>query len=415
MLFTLHVFASSTLGYGDVVFGVWSGREYTTRRVVSQAGTWYQLVPEIHIYSDEFANDSISLVLNESNRTNIVFHPFGHKGGHLMGSEWEHRWYYAQTRHLLTMADLYERFPNKTWYIWADDDTYLYPDSVLAYLDRQDATVLRVFGVVYCSWDTVAEIIEPIRRCHPFCQGGAGAFFSHKMMSSIAPFLRNCSEMFNDPNFAGSMRLAICIERFIGTDNWNIGDAAMPVQGRLHSSNPLTETELGGGIRFPLSFHRMRHVLLYQIWNATESIWTDRTGRERHINWDNITMTTSLITVGDDKKPMILHWGFRLRWEFSDLQYFYAISRPEPKFEPRDTGKVSPIMFDQAFEGNIILRYICDESLESSEMVMDSYLWPEADGTAFRVKCPPSSYFPNPNRTDNTPRIIPMRPGMLTI
>ena len=27
-----------------------------------------------------------------------------------------------------------------------------------------------------------------------------------------------CSEMFNDPNFAGSMRLALCIKRFIGTE-----------------------------------------------------------------------------------------------------------------------------------------------------------------------------------------------------
>jgi hypothetical protein len=159
----------------------------------------------------------------------------------------------------------------------------------------------------------------------------------------------------------------------------------------------------------------MRHVLLYQIWNATESVWTDGTGRERHVNWDNITMTRSIITVGNDRKQMMLHWGFRLRWVFSDLQYFYAISRPEPIFEPGDTGKVKPIMFDQEFQGNIVLRYICDESLESNEMVMDSYLWPDADGTAFKVNCPPSKFFPNLNRTNNTPRIIPMAPGMLTI
>jgi hypothetical protein len=411
MLPLLFPAISAKLTYDDVVVSIWSGRDYTTRRVVSQAATWYQLVPEVHVYSDEFPDDSIDLVLNESNRTNIVFHPFGHKGGHLMGTEWEHRWYYAQTRHLLTMADLYDRFPNKTWYIWTDDDTYLYPDSVIEYLDSQDADTLRVIGVVYCSWDSVAEIIEPKRQCHPFCQGGAGVFFSHTLMSSIAPYLRNCSEQFNDANFAGSMRLAICIERHLGVDNWNIGSSAMPL-GRLHSSNPLTETEMG--VERPLSFHRMRHVLLYQIWNATESTWTDGTGRDRHINWDAITMSTSTITIGNDRKPMVLHWGFRLRFEFAEGKYLYAISRPEPIFQEGDKDLVTPVAFDQLFEGNITLRYICDEGMDPTEMVLDSYLWPEAEGSAFRVFCPESKLFPNPNRTDNTPRMIPMGPDMLT-
>jgi hypothetical protein len=411
MLAVFFCRCSAKLTYDDVVVSIWSGRDYTTRRVVSQAATWYQLVPEVHVYSDEFPDDSIDLVLNESNRTNIVFHAFGHKGGHLMGSEWEHRWYYAQTRHLLTMADLYERFPNKTWYIWTDDDTYLYPDSVLDFLDTQDPTALRVIGVVYCSWESVAQIIEPVRVCHPFCQGGAGVFFSHKMMSSIGPYLRNCSEQFNDANFAGSMRLAICIERHLGPENWNIGDTAVPL-GRLHSQNPLIETE--NGVSEPLSFHRMRHVLLYQIWNATESIWTDATGRDRHVNWDPITMSKAIVTIGNDRKPMVLHWGFRLRWEFSQSKYLYAMSRPEPRFAPEDDQRLRPVAFDQQFEGDIILRYICDTSLEPTEMVMDSYLWPEADGTAFRLLCPESKYFPNKNRTDNTPKVIPMGPDMLT-
>jgi hypothetical protein len=29
--------------------------------------------------------------------------------------------------------------------------------------DGQDATLPCVFGVVYCSWDSVAEIVEPVR------------------------------------------------------------------------------------------------------------------------------------------------------------------------------------------------------------------------------------------------------------
>ena len=398
------------MSYDDLVFGVWSGREYTTRRVVSQAATWMQLVPEVHVYSDQFLDGSIECVLNESNLTNIVFHEFGHKGGHLVGSEWQHRWYYAQTRHLLTMADLYERFPDKMWYVWGDDDTYFYPEGIVEFLSDKDPNELKVFGVVYCAWDSVASIIKPVRSCHPFCQGGAGAFFSHKLMSSIAPYLRNCSEMFNDPNFAGSMRLAVCIERFLGVDKWNIGEGAENLQ-RLHSQNPLIESE--NGVSRPLSFHRMRHVLLYQIWNATESIWVDGSGATRHVNWDNITMSTHRITIGNDRKHMTLHWGFRFRYNFLKSDYIYAVSRPEPVFAAGDTAKVTPIMYTQHFEGNVTFRYICDPTLESNEMVFDSYLGPDTDGTAFRIYCQPSKLFPN-NNTRRPVRKIERANDMLT-
>lgn len=411
MIFFLFLFLSFQLSYDDVAFAVWSGREYTTRRVVSQAATWYQLIPEIHIYSDEFLEDSIDLVLNESNLTNIVFHEFGHKGGHLMGSEWEHRWYYAQTRHLLTMADFYERFPNKKWYIWADDDTYLYPESIMNFLNSKNSSQFVVFGITYCTWDSVAEIIEPKRNCHPFAQGGAGVLYSHTFMKSIAPYLRNCSEMFNDPNFAGSMRLAICIERFIGVEYWNMGQQAVNLSPRLHSSNPLQETE--DGVKFPMSFHRMRHILLYQIWNATESIWIDGDNHYRHVSWDNITMSTFNINLGSDRKPMVLHWGFRLRHTYAKEGYFYAISRPEPVFDKNDVDKIKPIMYNQLFEGNITLRYICADDFDVDEMSFDSFLWPEADGTAFRVNCPESKLMPHQSNSKPKLRFIPKDKSMI--
>lgn len=411
-MLSLLIFLSIQLSYDDVAFAVWSGREYTTRRVVSQAATWYQLVPEIHVYSDEFFNGSLELVLNESNKTNIIFHDFGHKGGHLMGSEWEHRWYYAQTRHLLTMADFYERFPNKKWYIWADDDTYLYPESIMNFLDQQNSSKFVVFGITYCSWDSVAEIIEPKRVCHPFAQGGAGVFYSHTFMSSISPYLRNCSEMFNDPNFAGSMRLAICIERFIGVDQWNLGSTAINLSPRLHSSNPLQETE-EGSVKFPMSFHRMRHALLYQIWNATESVWIDGKGRDRHTSWDNITMSTFQIEIGNDRKKMILHWGFRIRHQFNKGNYIYAISKPEPIFNNSDKERINPIMYEQLFDRNITLRYICSDDFDVDEMVFDSFLWPEKEGTAFLLNCPKSKLMPIQSKKKMTLNIIPKDPSMM--
>ncbi|OHT13207.1 hypothetical protein TRFO_16774 [Tritrichomonas foetus] len=410
MMIFLFVFFSRQLTYDDMGFAVWSGREYTTRRVVSQAATWYQLVPEIHVYSDAFFDNSIELVLNESNKTNIIFHEFGHKGKHLIGSEWEHRWYYAQTRHLLTMADFYERFPNKKWYIWGDDDTYLYPESILNFLSSQNSSDFLVFGVSYCSWDSIAEIIEPKRNCHPFAQGGAGVFFSHNFMSSIAPFLRNCSEMFNDPNFAGSMRLAICVERFIGVDKWDMGTTVINLSPRLHSSNPLQETEKG--VKFPLSFHRMRHTLLYKIWNATESIWIDGNEKDRHVSWDNITMSTFYINLGNDKKKMVLHWGFRMRIEHSEKTFIYAITRPEPVFEPGDKEKIKPIMYNQEFEGGVTLRYICSDGFDNDEMSFDSYLWPEKEGTAFLINCPKSKLFPVQSKIKQELKLIPKDPSM---
>ncbi|KAH0786387.1 hypothetical protein GPJ56_009773 [Histomonas meleagridis] len=403
-MFSLLISFGFALNISDLVFGVWSGREYTTRRVVSQAGTWFQLVPEVHVYSDEFYNESLEMVINENVHSNIVFHDFGHKGNHLMGTEWEHRWYYAQTRHLLTMADLYERFPNKKWYIWADDDTYLYPNSILDFLSAYNSSDFLVFGVIYCTWNNVGDLIKPHRSCHPFAQGGAGVFFSHKMMSSVGPYLRNCSEMFNDPNFAGSMRLAVCIERFVGYEHWNIGDYARNLSPRLHSGNPLLETE--NGVKEPLSFHRMRHVLLYQIWNATESIWADSDGIDWNIDWDHITMSKFHINIGNNNKPMILHWGFRIRFEHTKDKYFYAVTRPEPVFDSNDRKRLNPKKFRQRFEGNITLQFVCNDDYEKGEMAFESYLFPNEEGTSFYVKCNQPKRFYYTGERNRKPRII---------
>ena len=110
---------------------------------------------------------------------------------------------------------------------------------------------------------------------------------------------------------------------------------------------------------------------------------------------------------------MILHWGFRIRHLYSKTDYIYAISRPEPIFDKSDIKKINPIMYEQNFERNVTLRYICADDFDVNEMVFDSFLLPEKEGTAFLLNCPKSKLMPIQTKKEMKLNLIPKDPSMM--
>jgi len=369
--------------FNETAWGIWSGREYTTRRVVSQVSTWVQLVPEIDVYSDEYFAGSKETVIKSLKHSYVRFNEIGNESDFLVGTEWEHRWYYAQNRHLISMLDLYNKYPNKKWYIWSDDDTYLYPYSILDFLSDENHEEIALYGHVYCSWDSVMHFSGQRDSCLPFAQGGAGVLLSQGLMFKLAPFLRNCSEMFNNPNFAGSMRLAMCIDKYVKTEEVLTESIIRGINNNLHSQNPDIMTEEPDCCQNPMSFHRMKHTLLYKIWNASETIYT-YSKKEFHVEWDHLSMQMFHFELGSVNKNMILHWGYRIRFPGSKDSYFYSTTSPYPVSFFNDM----PSVYEQEFEQGITLRYICDPTMSENDMIQDSFLFPEKEGTAFRLMCP---------------------------
>ena len=80
-------------------------------------------------------------------------------------------------------------------------------------------------------------------------------------------------------------------------------------------------------------------------------------------------------------------FGFAIYPNGRSENFLSVLTQPEPIFDPSDTQKVDPREFVQEFEGNVTMRYICDDSLDRQMIVFDSFLL-EEDGCRFRVNCP---------------------------
>ena len=75
---------------------------------------------------------------------------------------------------------------------------------------------------------------------------------------------------------------------------------------------------------------------------------------------------------------------------------FNAITQLEPIFEK---GETIPTSFVQKYEGNITLKFVCDDSIPLGTMIFETFLDGDEEGSVYRLQCEkPQTYmhnFPN--------------------
>lgn len=261
------------------------------------------------------------------------------------------------------MAKSYELHRNADFYIFADDDTYLLKAALLRKFSQADPAKPKATGVKYCTWDRLSGDVEPYRQCHPFLQGGGGVILSHGLLSQVADELVNCSKRFNDPDFAGSMRFAICMERLVGMDNWSEGAFIEPWSKALHSSEPKVEIPAGNVKEAPASFHRMNH---------SDFMWMNN---KQFVEWKSAgkkyKADLGLLPLVDYVIPIVKS-TYRARWKVGvtlTVPFLDAVFNATSRWRPL-LGKETPepIGYEQTY-GKFIMRLICDETVEKGALI----------------------------------------------
>ncbi|OHT01435.1 hypothetical protein TRFO_31759 [Tritrichomonas foetus] len=240
-----------------VSIGIWAGKETLSTRVMDQAKSWMRFWNRVYVFTDDIQTGECESLNKAANPCEVVCVKLGNLAEHLEGTEWRHRWYFAQPRFLPAMASLYEHEPNSSWFLFGDDDTYFLRPAIERKISRFDSREKIVIGKFWSSWERVTQDVPPLREQHPFAQGGAGVCISNEMMQKIGPHLRNCSLFFNDPDFAGSMRFAMCVERVVGQQEWSLDGAIRTWYSGFHSSPPDFEIADKTVTEAPASFHRI--------------------------------------------------------------------------------------------------------------------------------------------------------------
>ncbi|EAY11606.1 hypothetical protein TVAG_081780 [Trichomonas vaginalis G3] len=199
----------------------------------------------------------ISKVQYEAYPCNVQFVILGSETSKIFRQiDYPGQWFYAQTRFLPAMYKTQQMYPNASFYIFGDDDTYFFKSALVDFLKTKDPNQVIGYGKSYCSWDFVQFLQPAPISCHKFLQGGAGVVLTNRLLSTVAPHLINCSNKFNSARFAGSMRFGICAARFLPKNDWEL-TVARGLDELFYSKTPETEVSQFGLSVSPITFHKL--------------------------------------------------------------------------------------------------------------------------------------------------------------
>lgn len=348
-------------------------------RVLSQAKSWFRTLDKVFVYSDLFTDEAKLEIANNSRHTKLHFVEITGKSEHLIGSQWRHPWYYAQPRFLPSLHHLWKSNPEARWFIVADDDTYLFPKNIIRRLGKHKSTQPEVISFFWCSWNSITEFMEPRRNCHPFAQGGSGVIFSRTMMDMIGPHLIECSEMYNGAEHAASMRIAVCMERFFGYENWSKGAFIKPWRSGLHPGNPDTVIMQGNTWDAPGSFHQVKWQQMSELKNCHLVEFDDGFIDFAHFAFRSIPVE---LTRG---RMWQMHFGYAIDNFGSHSHRLLA----KTGLVTDDGGKT----FVQMFDGGVKVVVTCDDSTPDDVVDVD-WIDRGVNTTVFlRIKCPHKQFY----------------------
>jgi hypothetical protein len=370
-----------SLSVDDVAVGIWSGYECILNRVTAAAETWVRQFREVYVYSDFFPRNSASRLQALSLSTDMHLVSLGNCASHLIIST---PWQGAQPRFLKAMVDLFAREPDKKWFIFLDDDSYLFLNTTLGIADQFNHSEKVVIGHFYCAWPQVVFGKNHTRQCLNFPQGGAGMVISHGMLSYMADKLVDCNANYNDREYAGSMRFGKCIDDHIRDGTWRHSEGIQNWKSQFLSRNPIEEIEDDFCVRPPATFHQVSVKKMKFVHRGHRSEWTTQNGTIYYVDWGHLTARPFPIFPEQNHK-LHLRFGYAISIPDPEQVLVKASSGIEPQFD--EFGK--PIGYEQVFGPSLRIRLICDDSVERDVVEQDYVENREFLIFHLRVQCPP--------------------------
>ena len=334
---------------------------------MGQARTWMRFWKEVHVFTDFVPENGCEKLNQVASPCHVKCVPLGNLAQYLDGTEWEHRWYHAQPRFLPSMAALYSLNPNSSWYLFGDDDTYFYSRPLQERSLTLNSNEIRVYGKVWTSWARIVEYVPPVLPVHLFAQGGAGVFLSHALLEKLSPQLENCSLMFNDPDFAGSMRFGICAERTFGVKEWK--NILSDWSNLFHSDPPNVEIAINNVNEAPYSFHRIKSKNFDEIsYTQVGEIFFEN-GTKKYFDFSSFSLTQHDIFLGNINNRLTWWFGYRITYQNPTKPFVSATSTFQALNDDNDQLKG----FYQTYTRNVVVFLECNNEIPMGKVLFSHF------------------------------------------
>jgi hypothetical protein len=389
MLLALLFRAVRAVTLDDIAIGVFSSAECFETRILPMARTWALLAPQVDVYIERNVSSSLWRGLLRRPRAGLVFHVQAWEPLELYGSRFETSWNWGQFRHLHAIADLWERYPNRSFYLLCDDDTFLIPANLLRLANAVDSESFHVYGKCFMA----VEFVDRFSRLDgtAFTHGGAGALITGALMRAVGPHLRRCARAFAIPNIGSDIRLAVCIARLPGRPLWN-ADVHVPTQG-FNSEVPDAEAELmSPGLQY--SVHKVTERLADHVFAQVVTRVDDAT----YLDWSPVIYRLVKIDAGGAGRSYMGVFGYLLCVEVPVSLSMKAIGGFVKCAEAWAD-------FVQKYVMGFELFVKCNNQLEEGEIAYFGEPPPPHFGVIVQVRSPALSEFARPSQDTAEPRL----------
>jgi hypothetical protein len=371
------------LTFDDIAIGILTGHKCIESRILPMSHAWYQFVPEVNLYTESMPESAWPALL-ANRRANLFFHINTAIPRHLVGNEYDVPWNYAQTRHILAMADLYERYPNRSFYFLGDDDTWLVPGNLLKKLSNVDPESLNVFGRTF----TVVDYAHPFFGLGPghvpvFCHGGSGVVLPRGLMRVVGPKLRNCSLIFEVANVGSDVRFAMCVAHTTHNGARFVPDRVMHSLEGMNPDVPDYEVNLIGSA-LQITFHRVFGGKVPQFFAEMVTV----VGGDWYYDWSPFIWRMTNIDIGGHDRPFWFVFAHVICLRRGDGVCVKAINGIEVTDHPLAN-------FSQNFAREVVVYYRCNPELDDEEVLYFCEPAPPETGVILELKCPELKQFVN--------------------
>ncbi|EAX96883.1 hypothetical protein TVAG_390900 [Trichomonas vaginalis G3] len=332
-----------TLTLNDLAFGIFASST-TSSRLEQMFATWYQDIPNLEIFSvTDLKLDKKSLEKYNNLNANVNIYNYSYQNG-------SDDWSIAQTYQGFYQNELLRKYPNKKWYIFGDDDTFIYKDSLIQILETVNSSEPHILGRSFLISQEDLLTLENPDPNFQFIHGGSGLCLTKPFGEKILPKHKECANLY--PGKVSDLRLMLCLQKFDPDCqkylSWKDG---------FNAEHPTQESSVK---KPPISYHKIFGKDALQIWNAVHTEWMK--GNDRMVvSWVNYTLKDRYFSIDETNVPVGFMFGYKLFiGEDRTSTGIYASTPINPIFDKTNS---TILRYHQRF-GQYDVYYNCRDDLD---------------------------------------------------
>ena len=376
-LFFLNYLTKSN-GFDDKIIVVFSCKENINTRLKLLTQTWFQQIPEVHVYLDDITKEEAESLVGGNERLNVIFHTMKNTSPFLVGSGFDNPESKSRIRNILAIEDIYKQYPDKKWYYFAQDDTFLLPKKFATTFDYKDSTQKHIFGHSWYFFDNNYRFF-PRDKTRLFYDIHGGFAIAQEMMKSLVKNVDMIYKKYASPLIEQELKVSALADASV--PNF-FNDIANHLSWILAQSDVLKAQKERGYVGTDVVSFSYMEKFMKPFYESVYSEWKTDSGETKMANFEAYAGQMISFEYGTYGALCDMTFGFLLS-PFNN--YIFQSSPIKPIFQ--GDNKNEPIAYNQTF-GKINVTYQCDETLENGELAVDGCQGISDDSIIVQIKCP---------------------------